>query len=82
MQFLDLSQNALDKKSIEYITTALPAAPTPGLVSLRVDDCSLKPAALDALGELYVTLILRMLISRVLSACGTGIFPAEHLPST
>ncbi|KAI0646342.1 RNI-like protein [Trametes meyenii] len=51
LQFLDLSQNALDKKSIEYIAAALPATPTPGLVSLRLDDCSLKPQALDALAH-------------------------------
>ncbi|KAI0777715.1 hypothetical protein BD413DRAFT_602017 [Trametes elegans] len=51
LQFLDLSQNALDKKSIEYIAAALPAAPTPGLVSLRLDDCSMKPQPLDALAH-------------------------------
>ena len=51
LQFLDLSQNALDKKSIEYIAAALQPAPNPGLVSLRLDDCSLKPQALDALGS-------------------------------
>ena len=56
LQFLDLSQNALDKKSIEYIAAALPEAPTPGLVSLRLDDCSLKPQALDALGESLLSL--------------------------
>ncbi|KAI0746800.1 RNI-like protein [Daedaleopsis nitida] len=51
LQFLDLSQNALDKKAIEYIVVSLPEAPTPGLVSLRLDDCSLKPQALDALAH-------------------------------
>ena len=54
LQFLDLSQNALDKKSVEYIAAALPDAPTPGVVSLRLDDCSLKPQALDALGKSIV----------------------------
>ena len=49
LQFLDLSQNSLDKKSIEYIVAALETAPEPGLVSLRLDDCSLRPAALEAL---------------------------------
>ncbi|KAF9555391.1 RNI-like protein [Agrocybe pediades] len=49
LQFLDLSQNQLDKKAIEYIVAALPIAPEPGLVSLRLDDCSLRPAALEAL---------------------------------
>ncbi|KAI9063604.1 RNI-like protein [Trametes sanguinea] len=51
LQFLDLSQNVLDKKSVEYIAAALPAAPTPCLASLRLDDCSLKPQALDALAH-------------------------------
>ncbi|GBE84362.1 hypothetical protein SCP_0603410 [Sparassis crispa] len=51
LQFLDLSQNTLDKRSVEYIAAALPVAPNPGLVSLRLDDCSLKPAALDALAN-------------------------------
>ena len=51
LQFLDLSQNVLDKKAIEYIAGALPEAPTPGLVSLRLDDCQLKPQALDVLGR-------------------------------
>ncbi|KAI0693949.1 RNI-like protein [Cerioporus squamosus] len=52
LQFLDLSQNALDKKAIEYIAAALPEAPSSsGLVSLRLDDCSLKPQALDALAH-------------------------------
>lgn len=49
LQFLDLSQNSLDKKSIEYIVAALETAPEPGLISLRLDDCSLRPAALEAL---------------------------------
>ncbi|KAF8637057.1 hypothetical protein AX16_010912 [Volvariella volvacea WC 439] len=49
LQFLDLSNNALDKKSIEYIVVALATAPTPGLTSLRLDDCSLRPAALEVL---------------------------------
>lgn len=49
MQFLDLSQNALDKKSIEYIVAALAIAPESGLASLRLDDCQLRPAALEAL---------------------------------
>ena len=50
LQFLDLSQNSLDKRSIEYIANALPRAPEPGLSSLRLDDCFLKPQALEALG--------------------------------
>ncbi|KAI0072487.1 RNI-like protein [Panus rudis PR-1116 ss-1] len=51
LQFLDLSQNAIDKKSIEYIAASLPAAPTPGLVSLKLDDCQLRPTSLDALAH-------------------------------
>ncbi|KAJ3539631.1 hypothetical protein NM688_g6337 [Phlebia brevispora] len=51
LQFLDLSQNVLDKKSIEYIAQALSPVSEPGLVSLRLDDCSLKPQALDALAH-------------------------------
>ncbi|PPR00680.1 hypothetical protein CVT24_000968 [Panaeolus cyanescens] len=49
LQFLDLSQNSLDKKSIEYIVAALETAPEPGLVSLRLDDCQLRPPALETL---------------------------------
>jgi protein phosphatase 1 regulatory subunit 37 len=52
MQFLDLSQNALDKRAVEHVAAALAhaAAPEPGLESLKLDDCALKPAALEALG--------------------------------
>jgi protein phosphatase 1 regulatory subunit 37 len=50
LQFLDLSQNALDKKSVEYITSSLATAPNQGLVSLRLDDCSLRSAVLEVLG--------------------------------
>lgn len=52
LQFLDLSQNVLDKKSVEYIGLALKPASTPGLVSLRMDDCQLRPASLETLGTL------------------------------
>ena len=62
LQFLDLSQNALDKKAVEYIAAALPEAPAPGLISLRLDDCSLKPQALDALGESLDTICKSILI--------------------
>lgn len=50
LQFLDLAQNTLDKKSMEYIAGVLPQAPNPGLVSLRLDDCALRPQVLDVLG--------------------------------
>jgi len=50
---LDVSQNVLEKKSVEYLVAALGASTTagdePGLVSLRMDDCSLRPAALETL---------------------------------
>ncbi|KIM43835.1 hypothetical protein M413DRAFT_18150 [Hebeloma cylindrosporum] len=59
LQFLDLSQNMLDKKAIEYIVAALETAPEPGLVSLRLDDCSLRPAALETLCRAVRTSSLR-----------------------
>jgi len=59
LQFLDLSQNQLDKKAIEYIVAALQTAPEPGLVSLRLDDCALRPAALEALCRAVRTSSLR-----------------------
>ncbi|KIY47737.1 RNI-like protein, partial [Fistulina hepatica ATCC 64428] len=59
LQFLDLSQNPLDKKSIEYVVAALPTAPTPGLVSLKLDDCSLKHTALETLCRAVRTSSLR-----------------------
>ncbi|KAH6879625.1 hypothetical protein BKA70DRAFT_1447902 [Coprinopsis sp. MPI-PUGE-AT-0042] len=49
LQFLDVSQNALDKKAVEYIVAALATAPEAGLVSLRMDDCLLRPAGLETL---------------------------------
>lgn len=59
LQFLDLSQNALDKKSTEYIVAALATAPDPGLVSLRLDDCSLRAPALEVLARTVRTSSLR-----------------------
>ncbi|KAH9050180.1 hypothetical protein EDB84DRAFT_1449558 [Lactarius hengduanensis] len=59
LQFLDLSQNSLDKRSIEFIANALPRAPEPGLTSLRLDDCFLKPQALEALAHTVRTSSLR-----------------------
>ncbi|KZT25850.1 RNI-like protein [Neolentinus lepideus HHB14362 ss-1] len=55
LQYLDVSQNILDKKSIEYIAAALPTVPNPGLESLKLDDCSLRPAALEALAHVVRT---------------------------
>ena len=51
LQFLDLSSTVLDKKAVDYIVVCLTTAPEPGLVSLRLDDCALRPNALEALGE-------------------------------
>ncbi|PPQ80139.1 hypothetical protein CVT25_001438 [Psilocybe cyanescens] len=59
LQFLDLSQNSLDKKSVEYIVAAFETAPDPGLVSLRLDDCALRPAALETLCRAVRTSSLR-----------------------
>ncbi|KAL5504946.1 hypothetical protein ACEPAH_7609 [Sanghuangporus vaninii] len=59
LQFLDLSQNALDKKSVEYIGLALKPASELGLVSLRMDDCSLRPASLETLAQNVRTSSLR-----------------------
>ncbi|OCH84554.1 RNI-like protein [Obba rivulosa] len=72
LQFLDLSQNVLDKKSIEYIASSLAQAPNPGLVSLRLDDCSLKPAALDALANAIRTSSLRNISLRYNRINATG----------
>ncbi|KAJ8514493.1 hypothetical protein ONZ45_g7986 [Pleurotus djamor] len=49
LEFLDLSQNNLDKKSVEYIVAALTTPPAPGIASLRLDDCNLRHAALETL---------------------------------
>lgn len=54
LQFLDVSQNSLDKKSVEYIVAALSPAPESGILSLRLDDCQLRPAALETLCELAI----------------------------
>ncbi|KAI0321438.1 hypothetical protein OF83DRAFT_1051221 [Amylostereum chailletii] len=59
LQFLDLSQNPLDKKSVEYIAAALAQCPDQGLTSLKLDDCSLKPLGLEALAHLVRTSSLR-----------------------
>ncbi|TFK18854.1 RNI-like protein [Coprinopsis marcescibilis] len=59
LQFLDVSQNALDKKSVEYIVATLATAPEQGLVSLRMDDCSLRPASLETLCRAVRTSSLR-----------------------
>lgn len=88
IQYLDLSQNALEKKAIEFIVSALGTAPpqspntttsppqtpnsqsehgqpaslsssTSSLLSLRLDDCSLKQPSLEALAQTVRTSSLR-----------------------
>ncbi|KIJ24330.1 hypothetical protein M422DRAFT_274922, partial [Sphaerobolus stellatus SS14] len=86
IQYLDVSQNALEKKSVEYIVSSLGSAPpqNPGsptsptsprteqplhlpggaqppssLLSLRMDDCSLRPASLEILAHAVRTSPLR-----------------------
>ncbi|PCH38969.1 RNI-like protein [Wolfiporia cocos MD-104 SS10] len=72
LQFLDLSQNSLDKKSVEYIAAALPEAHTSGIVSLRLDDCALKPQALDALANSVRKSSLRNISLRLNRINATG----------
>ncbi|KAJ6481179.1 hypothetical protein DFH09DRAFT_1464733, partial [Mycena vulgaris] len=60
LQFLDLSQNALDKKAVECIVGALGEYDSRrGLVSLKLDDCSLRAAALETLSRAVRTSSLR-----------------------
>ncbi|KAF8879272.1 hypothetical protein BD779DRAFT_1552376 [Infundibulicybe gibba] len=72
LQFLDLSQNALDKKSVEYIVAALVTAPKAGLISLRLDDCSLRGLALEALCRAVRTSSLRNISLRHNRITATG----------
>ncbi|KAH8103400.1 RNI-like protein [Cristinia sonorae] len=72
LQFLDMSQNTLDKKAVEYLASALPSAPEPGLVSLRLDDCGLRPTALDALAHVVRTSSLRNISLRHNKINATG----------
>ncbi|KAG6917154.1 hypothetical protein DXG01_003667 [Tephrocybe rancida] len=72
LQFLDLSQNNLDKKSVEHIVAALTTAPEPGLVSLRLDDCALRPAALETLSRAVRTSSLRNISLRHNRITATG----------
>ncbi|KAI0087207.1 hypothetical protein BDY19DRAFT_986247 [Irpex rosettiformis] len=72
LQFLDVAQNTMDKKSIEYIAAALPQAPEPGLISLRFDDCALKPQVLDALAHAVRISSLRNISLRYNKINATG----------
>ncbi|KAG1863171.1 hypothetical protein DFJ58DRAFT_715166 [Suillus subalutaceus] len=59
LQFLDLSQTNLDKKAVDYIVVSLTTAPEPGLISLRLDDCSIRVPALDVLARVIRNSSLR-----------------------
>ncbi|KAL4079887.1 hypothetical protein V8B97DRAFT_1928380 [Scleroderma yunnanense] len=72
LQFLDLSQTNLDKKSVEYINAYLATAPESGLVSLRLDDCSLRQNALEALSRVVRTSSLRNISLRHNRITATG----------
>ncbi|KAG7094999.1 hypothetical protein E1B28_005793 [Marasmius oreades] len=72
LQFLDLSSIPLDKKSMEYIVVSLAQPPAPGLASLRLDDCFLKPGALDVLAKAVRTSSLRNISLRHNKINATG----------
>ncbi|KAG6371077.1 hypothetical protein JVT61DRAFT_10616 [Boletus reticuloceps] len=72
LQFLDLSSTVLDKKAVDYIVVCLATAPEPGLVSLRLDDCSLRPNALEALARVVRTSSLRNISLRHNKITATG----------
>ncbi|KAF9261653.1 RNI-like protein [Marasmius fiardii PR-910] len=72
LQFLDLSNIPLDKKSAEYVVASLTQPPAPGLASLRLDDCSLKPSALDVLAKAVRTSSLRNISLRHNKINATG----------
>lgn len=68
LQFLDISRNVLEKKSVEYLVASFKAAQDtthmksiavvnvkkPAVLSLRLDECSLRPGALEVLGKVLV----------------------------
>ncbi|KAH7929207.1 RNI-like protein [Leucogyrophana mollusca] len=72
LQFLDLSQTTLDKKSIDPSPATDTTLPNTGLVSLRLDDCALKPAALEALSRTVRTSSLRNISLRHNRITATG----------
>lgn len=72
LQFLDLSQTSLDKKAVEYINACLATASESGLVSLRLDDCSLRQNALEALSRVVRTSSLRNISLRHNRITATG----------
>ncbi|KAI9455536.1 hypothetical protein HD554DRAFT_269836 [Boletus coccyginus] len=72
LQFLDLSSTVLDKKAVDYIVVCLTTAPAPGLVSLRLDDCSLRPNGLEVLARAVRTSSLRNISLRHNKITATG----------
>lgn len=82
LRFLDLAQNFLDKKSIEYIVAALESPPEQGLDSLRLDDCSLRPAALEALCKSISSQPLSLCLILTRRPCRTHFFPQTYLPTS
>ena len=78
LQFLDVSQNSLDKKAVEYLASAL--ATKPSLVSLRMDDCLLRASALESLGGFRrVDRSRPLLISVESSPCGARFDLAKYI---
>ncbi|KAJ7035986.1 hypothetical protein C8F04DRAFT_1340388, partial [Mycena alexandri] len=73
LTFLDLSSNTLDKKAVECIVGALVEyVPRKGLVSLKLDDCGLRAAALETLSRAVRTSTLRNISLRHNKISPTG----------
>ncbi|KAJ7343861.1 hypothetical protein DFH08DRAFT_915041 [Mycena albidolilacea] len=74
LTFLDLSQNALDKKAVECVVAALGEyrEVRQGLVSLKLDDCGLRAAALETLSRAVRTSSLRNISLRHNKISPTG----------
>ncbi|KAJ6476681.1 hypothetical protein C8R47DRAFT_1178834 [Mycena vitilis] len=83
LTFLDLSQNALDKKAVECVVAALgdekdrdrgkdKDGRQRGLVSLKLDDCGLRAAALETLSRAVRTSSLRNISLRHNKISPTG----------
>ncbi|KAJ7763041.1 hypothetical protein B0H16DRAFT_1311352, partial [Mycena metata] len=73
LTFLDLSSNPLDKKAVECIVGALVEyVPRKGLVSLKLDDCGLRAAALETLSRAVRTSTLRNISLRHNKISPTG----------
>ncbi|KAJ7177065.1 hypothetical protein C8R46DRAFT_1246346, partial [Mycena filopes] len=73
LTFLDLSSNPLDKKAVECIVGALrDHTERKGLVSLKLDDCGLRAAALESLSRAVRTSTLRNISLRHNKISPTG----------